>query len=232
MDFPILCVDDFYTNPDEVREFALSQEFNCKKGNFPGKRTKELHLINETFFGTFCSRLFSIFYQFERESVSWVVESYFQKTYPYDEDPNSIFNEGWIHVDSDQCICAGVIYLNPSSNLNAGTTFYLDKNSFIHRNYSANQVNWTPRNDLYAGKEVDKFKYVEEKLRCNDLYEKTLEINNVYNRLAFYGSQYPHRETNFCASDTEPRLTQVFFVKNFESLATPLGRTSNYEISF
>ena len=62
--------------------------------------------------------------------------------------------------------------------------------------------------------------------------KKQLEINNVYNRLAFYGSQYPHRETNFCASDTEPRLTQVFFVKNFESLATPLGRTSNYEISF
>ena len=57
MDFPILCVDDFYTNPDEVREFALSLEYNGKEGNFPGMRTKELHLINEKFFGSFLFKI-------------------------------------------------------------------------------------------------------------------------------------------------------------------------------
>ena len=34
-----LVIDDFYTNPFEVREFALEQEFDVE-GNFPGFRTK------------------------------------------------------------------------------------------------------------------------------------------------------------------------------------------------
>ena len=31
----IIIVDDFYNNPDQVREFALSQEFDVT-GNYPG----------------------------------------------------------------------------------------------------------------------------------------------------------------------------------------------------
>ena len=34
-----IIVDDFYTNPYEVREFALSQEFEVR-GNYPGYRTE------------------------------------------------------------------------------------------------------------------------------------------------------------------------------------------------
>ena len=33
-----LIVDDFYVNPNEVREFALSQDFKVE-GNYPGQRT-------------------------------------------------------------------------------------------------------------------------------------------------------------------------------------------------
>jgi len=33
-----LIIDDFYSNPEEVREFALSQDFNVD-GNYPGHRT-------------------------------------------------------------------------------------------------------------------------------------------------------------------------------------------------
>jgi hypothetical protein len=34
----ILSIADFYNDPDEVRKFALSQEFS-ESGNYPGKRT-------------------------------------------------------------------------------------------------------------------------------------------------------------------------------------------------
>ena len=34
-----IIIDDFYSNPEEVREFALQQEFFVE-GNFPGHRTK------------------------------------------------------------------------------------------------------------------------------------------------------------------------------------------------
>ena len=33
-----LIIDNFYNNVDDVREFALSQEFGVK-GNYPGQRT-------------------------------------------------------------------------------------------------------------------------------------------------------------------------------------------------
>ena len=33
-----IIVDDFYKNPDDVRSFALAQEFNGH-GNYPGQRT-------------------------------------------------------------------------------------------------------------------------------------------------------------------------------------------------
>jgi hypothetical protein len=39
MRFNSLTIDDFYANPDEVREFALNQEFKVR-GNYPGQRTK------------------------------------------------------------------------------------------------------------------------------------------------------------------------------------------------
>ena len=225
MDFPITCVDNFYSNPDEVREFALSQEFDFKEGNFPGKRTKQLHVINENFFSSFCARLFSLFYQFQKEQIRWTVQSYFQKTYPYDLNSDSLLNQGWIHSDYDECCAAGVIYLNPDSNPNAGTSFF----DTIDLDY---ECDWNLRNDLYAGKEVNTSKYVKEKMNHNNAFRKTVDIKNVYNRLAFYGSQYPHRESNFCASDTEPRLTQVFFVEELHSLSTPLQRKNNYEITF
>ena len=34
----VIIVDDFYSNPDSVREFALQQEFKVR-GNYPGQRT-------------------------------------------------------------------------------------------------------------------------------------------------------------------------------------------------
>ena len=34
-----LVIDDFYSDPDKVRNFALKQEFKVR-GNYPGQRTE------------------------------------------------------------------------------------------------------------------------------------------------------------------------------------------------
>ena len=134
-------------------------------------------------------------------------------------------NEGWIHKDSDDSIAAGVIYLNPNSNPDAGTSFF----HTIDPNY---ECDWSFRDDLYKGKQVDRERYLQEKQKNTNAHDKTLEIKNIYNRLSFYGTQYPHRESNFYASDTEPRLTQIFFINEINSLSTPIERKNNYEINF
>ena len=44
MKLNLVVVDDFYDNVNEVREFALTQEFSVE-GNYPGVRT-QLSLIH------------------------------------------------------------------------------------------------------------------------------------------------------------------------------------------
>ena len=39
MAYNLIIIDDFYNNPEEVREFALAQDFDVD-GNYPGHRTK------------------------------------------------------------------------------------------------------------------------------------------------------------------------------------------------
>ena len=39
MEVNVIIIDNFYQDPDEVREFALSQEFGVR-GNYPGNRTE------------------------------------------------------------------------------------------------------------------------------------------------------------------------------------------------
>ncbi len=41
----VIITDDFYTNPLEVRQFALGQEFKVR-GNYPGARTEPM--INDS----------------------------------------------------------------------------------------------------------------------------------------------------------------------------------------
>jgi hypothetical protein len=39
MNLELMIIDNFYTDPDNVRNFALAQPFNVT-GNYPGARTK------------------------------------------------------------------------------------------------------------------------------------------------------------------------------------------------
>lgn len=222
--FPITCIDDFYQNPDEVRKFALSQDFSqTVAGNYPGVRTRLLHEISENFFNTFCAKLFSLYYNYKHEHINWIVETTFQKIYPYSDNRDSIFNEGWIHLDSQDSIAAGVIYLTPDPYPDAGTSFY----EIIDRNY---KCDGKLRDTLYSGKEVDRQEYIKEKHRNTRAYQKINEIANRYNRCSFYGAQYPHRESKFVAHDTEPRLTQAFFIRDIKSMGTPLQRVASHGI--
>ena len=222
--FPISCIDDFYSDPDEVRKFALSLDYTqTTAGNYPGVRTPLLHEVNAKFFDSFCSKLFSLYYNYRHENINWVVETTFQKIYPLSDNRNSIFNEGWIHLDAESSIAAGVIYLTPDSYIEAGTSFY----EITDRGYT---YDGKMRDDLYANQEVNRQEYIKEKHRNTNAYRKICEIGNRYNRCAFYGAQYPHRESNFVAHDTEPRLTQAFFIRDVKSQGTPLQKLQSHGI--
>lgn len=115
----LIIVDDFYSNPDAVRNFALSQEFSVK-GNYPGARTKP----------------------FFTEDVKQAIEHYMQFA---GKITNTFENSGytgafqvatandrtWIHSDPHN-MWAGVCYLTPDAPHSGGTGLFRHKATGEH----------------------------------------------------------------------------------------------------
>ena len=207
---PVTCVDDFYSNPDQVRKFALEQEFFPSEGQWPGKRTKDLNLIDPTFYNLFCKKVFSLFT--EEEVTNYFIRTSFQLIDKFDEDPNSEKNKGWIHVDDD-CLFAGIIYLTPDADPDTGTSIFklvndatVDKDSYC-------------KQDFYSGKTVS-LEYNETITKHNNSYKETVRFSNIYNRFICFDSSQPHGVNSFYTSSSL-RLTQVFFVFGIESKNLP-----------
>jgi len=109
----LLIADDFYNNPDEVREFALEQDFSVK-GNYPGSRT-ESFLNEDTIKG-----IQEIVMPFAGNIVDWgqPYSGCFQMCTAQDRT--------WIHADVNNT-WAGVLYLTPDAPLSGGTALYRHK---------------------------------------------------------------------------------------------------------
>jgi hypothetical protein len=227
---PTLCVDDFYDNPDSVREFALSLNYDVN-GNYPGMRTSDLSKIDEKFYFLSCNRILSSLFDLNREKIMLSISMHFQKIYPYSNDIDDPINSGWFHLDDPDgsAFAAGVIYLNPNSNLDAGTIIAKQtgpvgrtpENTAIRRNFYT---------ELYKDPNYDRSKYRNSIISHNNNFTKTLEFKNVYNRMIFYDSMNYHKENSFFAHDSEPRLTQVFFIKFVEYDQLPIDRAKVFQL--
>lgn len=112
---PTTIIDNFFDDPVWIRNFALEQEYFVDDTHqWPGKRTRPLHELNPQLFNHIIERFVSVFYNLEHHRMGWNVQAYFQLV-------NDDFQEGWVHVDKDALI-SGVVYLNPNSPADAGTT--------------------------------------------------------------------------------------------------------------
>ena len=210
--FPTICVDDFFEDPENIRNFALSQTFNYSpEGKYPGMRTEPLHKINPELFDYFTKKLFSIFYNFKIEKVNWMVSAYFQLIESYSDER---LNQGWIHLD-DRSLFAGIIYLNKFSNSLAGTSLFDLKDNEI---FDSDQIT---KHKFYKNELNDTALYIDLLENNNKKFEKTVEFKNKFNRLiAFDGSTFHKRDSY--PSKHEPRLTLVFFTHEIESNRLPL----------
>lgn len=113
----ILIVDNFYSNPDEVRDYALSLDFDIT-GNYPGTRT-----------GAIDNPLW-------RSHIQERLENLLNKkitVFPYDY--NTAFqlttedSKTWIHHDTMSY--AAVVYLTPCPDIDSGTAIYRHKKTGI-----------------------------------------------------------------------------------------------------
>ena len=212
--FPVLSIPHFFKEPDQVRDWALSLDYEpSEHGDWPGLRSKALHEIDPDWTNAFFSKFLSVYYNFHLgDDVNFNVQAHFQKLTPYE---NQLCNQGWTHMDNNT-VLAGLVYLTPNANKDAGTSlFILDKNkdSIIDSNIKRN---------FYLGKDNDVEKYVCALEEYNSRFIETTRFVNNYNTLISYPGDYYHRANNF--GDGE-RLTLVFFIEQLSAPYAPLEKT-------
>ena len=116
----IIITDNFYSNPDSVREFALQQEFSVQ-GNFPGLRTKSI--LNQDVKDTI-------------QSIVWAAGGQITEWNEQDGLTGSFematsANRSWIHTDHFNT-WAGVLYLTPNAPVSGGTGLYRYRENGAH----------------------------------------------------------------------------------------------------
>jgi hypothetical protein len=102
----LVIIDDFYPDPDAVRDFALKQDFTVS-GNYPGLRTGSFATADN-------KRRF--------ESILGRNINYFPEGYNGSFQIVTSELKSWIHRDRTRF--GGVVYLTPDPPVNSGTIFY------------------------------------------------------------------------------------------------------------
>ncbi len=187
MRFNSLTIDNFYSNPMDVREFALRQEFKVR-GNYPGQRT-ESFLSDAT-----KKTLRDILYPFAGEITNWGGE--YTGSFQY----TTASDRSWIHADSTTD-WAAVCYLTPDAPLTAGTGIFRHKetgwSTFDYKNNDPEYLRQSPPG--HDSQDYTKWEMVDR-------------IGNVFNRLIMYRADNYHVSLDYFGKDMyDGRLFQVFF---------------------
>lgn len=119
-----IIVDNFYQDPDSVRELALSWDFNVV-GNYPGIRTVSCG-------GEWLEHIKGVFERLIGKPITYFPGGYntaFQYTTEH--------NKTWIHYDETEW--AAVVYLTPDAPIDSGTAIYRHKPTGIYYHEDSNE---------------------------------------------------------------------------------------------
>ena len=94
VEFPAVCVDNFFANPDLIRDYALSLKYyDTPKGMWPGSRSPLLGKINNKLENLIFSKVLSSYFNLQYEKVEWQEsEITFTKIKHLHKDKNSVLN--------------------------------------------------------------------------------------------------------------------------------------------
>lgn len=179
----VIIIDDFYNNPDEVRNFALSQNFDVT-GNWPGIRTKSF--INDSTKET----IQKILQPIAGNVTDWGIGDGFTGSFQF----TTAKDRSWIHTDPHNT-WAGVCYLTPDAPVSGGTGLYKRKKT--------NSMTQIEPDEMLFGTEAQDF----------TKWELVDTIGNRYNRLVLYRGDIWHCSKDYFGTNQEDgRLFQLFFI--------------------
>lgn len=200
----VLIIDNFYKDPDMIRQLALSQEFlPCtdpqRDGQWPGLRTQFLNKINPRVCEEFRDNLIGNLLEGVVTDYSCYFETNFQLCY-------GDIGDSWVHFDYDgkwDITHVGLVYLNPDPSENSGTIIYdFNKEHQPEMDEYSKQHNylWHRLNRDQDSEEFKKW------------FSPSLNIPNKYNRAVVYNPWVWHKSDRYFGNTLETgRLTQPFF---------------------
>lgn len=182
----IWVVDDFYTKPDSVREFALKQSFDeggIGRG-YIGRRTENQYLFKGL-----------------KEKFEEIIGKKITKW--EDHGMNGKFQVAWsgeplvYHCDDQKW--GGMLYLTPDAPYQCGTTLYAHKQN---RARTFNDDGWD-----VAWKDIPGDPHLD-----GTSFEPVDVVGNVYNRLVIFDASCIHSASQYFGTVKEnARLWQMFF---------------------
>jgi len=177
-------VDNFYDNPDEVRNYALGLNYFDDDG-YKGIRTRKQFFIEGT-----------------KERFETIIG---EKITTWDIPGNSMngrFQSIWAGlpnvVHCDQQKWAGMIYLTPNAPFSSGTKIVANKKTKIYHGSQTDDIL-----DIFPNQET----FLDE-----TLFEDVDVLGNVYNRLVIFDAQSIHVAGDYFGWDIPSgRLWHMFF---------------------
>ncbi len=216
MTYPITIVDDFFEDPDAIVEMANALKYYPPdRGNWPGLRTKQLHVVEERFFNYFGEKVHLLFHDSKPEY--WNMQTHFQKIEPFSEDQYDPLNRGWVHQDIDTHF-GGIVYLNKDPSPDSGTSIYKTTSGYGFQ--YPDEI--TMKEKLYRGEEIDPDEYRKVWKKVHAQYIPTVRVENVYNRFVLFNNKTHHGVYTF---GTQERLTLNFFGMHMSGKIPPLQRS-------
>jgi hypothetical protein len=188
----VVVIDNIYEDPDSVREFALSCEFQENSSYHKGQRSKEKFLTNE---------LKALFERsLNKKITSW-------ENQPHNGVFQFCIAEDSLVYHVDAQTYAAIIYLHPSAPPSCGTTLYRSKSTGLRRSPTEDDAK---RLGMSTGE-------LHYKIFKNNFYDKsdfeTVDVvGNVYNRCSIFNAKTIHSASEYFGNSKEnSRLFHIFF---------------------
>lgn len=185
-------VDDFYENPDAIRDFALMQSFYEGEGAV-GWRTRKQFLfdgLKERFEGIINMKIAD----HTPQGTGWFDVGINGRFQACEAGTKMVF-----HCDSQRY--AAVLYLTPDAPPQSGTSFYRHKETKVRH---ACEIAWGTGDELRT--------FNQKTFVDPTPFERVDTVGNVYNRLVIFDGQLIHSGNDYFGWDiASSRFFQIFF---------------------
>lgn len=185
-------VDDFLSNPDQVREYALGQTFFEGEGAV-GWRTRKQFLfdgLKERFEAIIGKKILD----HTPDGTGWFDVGINGRFQSCEAGTKMVY-----HCDKQQW--AAVLYLTPDAPPQSGTSFYRHKVTKVRH---SSEIPWG------TGKEFETFN--QKTFVDPTPFERVDTVGNVYNRLVIFDGQLIHSGNDYFGWDIpSSRFFQIFF---------------------